>query len=320
MAGLVRLPLVGVILVAALALAACSGGVDDSPTGGTPTPTATPTGTPGPTPTPGGSCVSGGLSPGDQQVACDGYTYEVRKPASCPPAGCGLILDVHGFTMSGDMEDANTGMRALGEANGFVVVQPNANGSPGSWAAADYPKVYAFVEEVLGLGIDATKVHVTGFSQGGQMTLAMVCGWPETFASAAPGAAAGIECFASGGTVPAIQVPMLQIHGTADSLVPFSSATAQRDGVIAGYGLGAGTPVDSGTGFTRTRHENGAGIVLEFLQHDYTAGGLINGHCYPGSTDPGGLPDQFVSFACTPPNGFVYGQEVMDFFLAHPRP
>ena len=59
--------------------------------------------------------------------------------------------------------------------------------------------------------------------------------------------------------------------------------------------------------------------MFEFLQHDYSAGGVINGHCYPGSTDPGGLPNQFFSFACTPPNGFVYGPEVMDFFLAHPQ-
>lgn len=221
--------------------------------------------------------------------------------------------------MSADMEDANTGMRALGEANGFVVVQPTANGNPASWSAADYPKVYAFVLDVLTLGIDADRVHVTGFSQGGQMTFAMICGWPETFASAAPGAAAGGECFDTG-PVPATQVSMLQIHGTTDSLVPFSAATAQRDAVIAGYGLGAGTDAGSGTGFTRTRFENAGGVVLEFLQHDFTAGGLINGHCYPGSTDPGGLPNQFFSFACTPPNAFVYGTEVMDFFLAHPRP
>lgn len=301
------------LLMAALA-AACASGSGASGDG---TPTATPTSTPAATPTPSG-CVSEGLEPGDHSVPCDGLTYEVRLPASCPPAGCGLILDVHGYTMSGDMEDANTGMRALGEANGFVVVQPNADGSPASWSEPDYPKVYAFVLDALTLGIDETRVHVTGFSQGGQLTFAMVCRWPETFASAAPGAAAGGECF-SGGTPPATQVPMLQIHGTADALVAFSAGTAQRDGVIAAYGLGAGTPVASGTGYERTRYENASGVVLEFLQHDYTAGGILDGHCYPGSTDPGGLPDQLFAFGCNPPNGFVYGEEVMDFFVAHPR-
>jgi len=304
-------------LLAAILLSGCTGGSGD-PVGGNGTPTPTPTGTPEPTPTPSG-CVSGGLAPGDHSVACDGFTYEVHVPATCPPAGCGLILDVHGFTMSGDMEDANTGMRALGEANGYLVVQPTANGNPASWAAADYPKVYAFVLDALTLDVDPDRVHVTGFSQGGQMTFAMVCQWPETFASAAPGAAAGGECFDAGGTPPTVAIPILQIHSTADSLVPFSAAEAQRDGVIAAYGLGAGTAAGSGTGFSRMRYENAGGDVLEFLQHDYSAGGLINGHCYPGSTDPGGLPNQLMSFACTPPNAFVYGDEVMSFFIAHPR-
>jgi polyhydroxybutyrate depolymerase len=178
--------------------------------------------------------------------------------------------------------------------------------------------VYAFVLDVMTLDIDPSKVHVTGFSQGGQMTFAMVCRYPEIWASAAPAAAAGGDCFV-GGAPPATRVPMLQIHGTADGLVPFSAATSQRDGVIAAWGLGAGTAVGSGTGWSRTRYENAGGDAFEFLQHDYTAGGLLGGHCYPGSTDPGGLPNQLFSFKCNAPNDFVYGQVVMDYFLATPK-
>lgn len=304
-------------LLALLTIAAACTSGDDAPCCGEPTPTPTTTPTATPTPTPSG-CVSGGLTPGDQTVDCDGHSYEVRMPATCPTAGCGVVLDVHGFTMSGDMEDANTQMRALGEANGYVVVQPNANGSPASWSEADYAKVYAFVLDVMTLGVDEAKIHVTGFSQGGQMTFAMICRYPELWASAAPGAAAGMDCF-SGGTPPATRMPVLQIHGTTDALVPFSAATAQRDAVISAWGLGAGTSIGSGSGWSRTRYENAGGDRLEFLQHDYTAGGIIDGHCYPGSTDPGGLPNQLFSFACTPPNGFVYGDEVMAFFLAHPK-
>jgi len=39
-----------------------------------------------------------------------------------------------------------------------------------------------------------------------------------------------------------------------------------------------------------------------------------------GSNDlDGGAPGQLFGFACQPPNSFVWGDEVMKFFLAHPR-
>ena len=284
-----------------------SGGDDD----GTPTPPPSPSPSASPTPVSSG-CVDP-LAAGHHEVDCDGLTYEVNVPATCPASGCGLILDVHGLSMNGDQQDANTGMRALGEANGFVVVQPNANLA--IWSAADYPKVHAFVEDaIVALAIDADRVHATGFSQGGQMTFAMICQWPETFASAAPAAAASGECFAPlGGTPPEATIPVLQIHGTSDVLVLFAVAQAQRDGVIAAWDLGAGTLVDSGTGFARTRYENAtSGASLEFLQHDYAGSLLLQGHCFPGSED--------ATFRCSPPNDFVLGETVMEFFLANPRP
>lgn len=307
-------------LAAVLLVAGCSDGVD-SPSGN-PTPTPSPTQSPGPTatPTPSPSGCVDPLAPGDHVVECGDIDYSVRVPASCPPSGCGLVLDVHGLTMSADMEDANTGMRERGEANGFVVVQPSAPDA--SWDESNYDPVHSFVTEAIeALEIDTDRVHVTGFSQGGHMTFAMICRWPDTWASAAPGAAAGGDCFTGTGTPPATGMPVLQIHGTGDVLVAFSAAEAQRDGVIAAWGLGAGTQVDAGTGFARTRYEGTDGALLEFLQHDYESPVFyLQGHCYPGSEDPGNAPDQIASFACDPPNAFVYGEVVMDFFLAHPRP
>lgn len=302
-----------------LAAAACSDGVDTPSSSATPTPTASGTSTPTPTGTPAGASCVDALAPGDHTVPCDGdITYEVRVPATCPVAGCGLVLDVHGFTMNGDMQDANTGMRSRGEEHGFVVVQPNAPG--GSWNDSHYPLVNAFVEDAIeALAIDADRVHVTGFSQGGLMTFAMICRWPETWASAAPSAAAGGDCFETG-TAPATRMPVLQIHGTNDGLVPFSAAESQRDAVIAAWSLGAGTVVDSGTGFLRTRYAGTGDALLELLQHDASSSVfLLGGHCFPGSEDPGTVPGQLASFACDAPSPFVFGQVVMDFFLAHPR-
>lgn len=45
----------------------------------------------------------------------------------------------------------------------------------------------------------------------------------------------------------------------------------------------------------------------------------IDGLCFPGSDDPGTLSSQACSFACLPPNAFVWGEQTLQFFLDHPR-
>jgi hypothetical protein len=47
---------------------------------------------------------------------------------------------------------------------------------------------------------------------------------------------------------------------------------------------------------------------------------LLKGHCYAGSRDDELEKWQFLGFGCEPPNAFNWGEEVMKFFLAHPKP
>ena len=63
-------------------------------------------------------------------VSCGPLTYDVAIPEACPAQGCGLIFDVHGLTMSGEMQEANTGLAQRGREAGYVVVQPNATPAP----------------------------------------------------------------------------------------------------------------------------------------------------------------------------------------------
>jgi hypothetical protein len=109
------------------------------------------------------------------------------------------------------------------------------------------------------------------------------------------------------------------MHGTKDALVNFqSNAIPQRDALVAGWQMGAGTVVDQGTGYVRTRYTNASGTVFELLQHDYAATSVgLQGHCYPGSTDHGGASGQLFPFACVPPDGFTWGVEAMKFSMAH---
>lgn len=265
-------------------------------------------------------CITDGTA-GTHTFTCAGVRYDVTVPAACTSKGaCGLVLDVHGATMTAKMEDANTQMRALGQKYGYVVVQPTAPGSAPttSWTpGADDVKVHdVLVEAIAVLGVDPKRVHMTGFSQGGMMTSRFLCRWAELFASVAP--AAGTGCTFVGADAPSKEVPVLYLHGTADVLVAFSQGTAQRNAAVAAWKMTGPTTVTSDGAHTRQRWTSAKGTVFEFVQHDYKATSLaLQGHCYPGSTDKGGEPGQLFSFACVPPNAFVWGEEVMAFFRAH---
>jgi polyhydroxybutyrate depolymerase len=264
-------------------------------------------------------------SAGTHVFTCDGFKYDVTIPPACTSGGgkCGLVLDVHGATMSGKMEDNNTNMRALGAKFGYVVVQPNANPAPpsSSWnPGTDDDKVFAFLKlAISSLSIDDKRVHMTGFSQGGMMSSRFLCKHADVFASIAP--AAGTGCSFTGADTPSMQIPVLYMHGTSDALVSFSAGTAQRDALIAAWKMTGETVVDSDAKHKHSRWTNASGTTFEFIQHDYQASSFVlRGHCYPGSKDlKGGEPGQLFGFACTDAAAFTWGDVVMQFFVDHPR-
>jgi hypothetical protein len=260
---------------------------------------------------------------GYHQDTCDGMVYDVNIPAACTtPGACGLIVDVHGLTMSGQMEDNNTNLRALGAQHGYVVIQPNANPAPPAamfMPPGDDDRIYAFIGSAIAtFGIPANRVHFTGFSDGGEMTFRFLCAHAATFSSVAA-AGASAECFQAG-QAPPPQIPLLVMNGTKDALVAFQTeAVPHRDAILAAWSMGAGTVIAQGTGYKRTRYTSAGGNVFEFLQHDYAAADnpILVGHCYPGSTDPGTVDGQLFPFGCAPPTAFSWGVEVIDFFMAH---
>ena len=287
-------------------------------------------------------CVSN-VSAGHHSFSCDSVTYEVEIPATCASGGCGVVFDVHGATMTAAAEDKSTGLRASASALGYVVVQPTAPTVllTHSWTpASDDPKVWLFAQQLFSaLVIDPKRIHFTGFSQGGAMTWRMLCAHADVLASVAPVAAADgqnlstlappfvLDCPFDATRSPSQQVPILQMHGTADGLVPFSKGQQQRDAVITAWSLGTASPIASDPKFTHTRAVSPSGTVVEFLQHDYLAPGSLlpvnlGGHCLPGGQDlpPTSIPSTTLYFSCVQPNGFVWGQLVMQFFVAHPRP
>jgi polyhydroxybutyrate depolymerase len=283
-------------------------------------------------PTPSG-CITD-VSPGDHVFTCEGRQLDVRIPAVCEAPGCGLILELHGDTGTGLLMDAHVKLRDLGQQHGYVVAAPTGPpypGLPGStWTSANDAELVDLVQQLAGVfRVDRKKIHVTGFSRGGFVTWRLLCDHADLFASAAPAGAGNgaafseTTCFAAG-RAPSRQLPILFMMGRTDASVGYSTMVTIRDAALASYGAtGAPAVLAQDSNYTHNRWTGSGGAIFETFDHAYqtVADGpwaSAQGHCIAGSTMDPYAPQYAIP--CQLPNAFVWGDEVMQFFLAHPMP
>jgi pimeloyl-ACP methyl ester carboxylesterase len=283
-------------------------------------------------PTPSG-CITD-VSTGDHTYTCNGLTVDARIPAQCQAPGCGVILVLHGDTGTGLLMDAHIKMRELGAQHGFVVVAPTGppfGGSyPGStWTTAEDTKLVALTNQIADVfRADRSKIHVTGFSRGAFMTWRLLCDHADLFASAAPAGAgfgAGFgetTCFQNS-RAPSRKIPLVFLMGRTDVSVGYANMTGIRDGAIANYSATGPDVLVNDLEYTHNRWTGAGGAVIETFDHAYenyptSEFASAQGHCIPGSTTSPTAPQYAIP--CELPNKFVWGEQVMTFFLAHPMP
>ncbi|MFO0672092.1 MAG: hypothetical protein U0235_21110 [Polyangiaceae bacterium] len=133
------------------------------------------------------------------------------------------------------------------------------------------------------------------------------------------------DCPFDATTKPAAPRSILRAHERR-RVVPIDKGKLQRDAILAWLGTVTDSVVASDASFTRTRYASAAkGVVFEYVQHGYVVTPpilpvAIGGHCLPGGDDlRGQVSGESMFFSCAPPNGFVWGEILMDFFIAHPR-
>ncbi len=227
------------LLVATLLVATgCSGGSSDSErvapaSSSTPTSSPAPTASTSPTATGTGCQTDPGTISArathervDLTAAGASRWYARYVPASYDGSPLPLVVDLHGYQSGSSLHTTLTGLDAVADEAGFVLVTPQGTSDQPFWNAvphADLPDDVAFVEAVIDdvsarVCIDPARVYVDGFSNGAFLASLVACRSADRVAAVAT--VAGLllpeDC------EPSRAVPILAIHGTADRYVSIS--------------------------------------------------------------------------------------------------
>jgi polyhydroxybutyrate depolymerase len=162
-------------------------------------------------------------------------SYVLHVPASLDGTPVPLLIELHGGGGSGDNIDRLTGFFAIADREGFVVAAPSGIGK--AWNdgreekggatgnADDVGFLSAMIDRIEGrASIDPTRVYATGISNGAIMSGRLACQLSNRIAAVAQVAGTAAVTVAADCN-PGRPVPILEIHGTADPLVPYGGGT-----------------------------------------------------------------------------------------------
>jgi polyhydroxybutyrate depolymerase len=256
-------------------------------------------------------------------------TYAVHVPPGHPT---GLVLNLHGATSNGSQQERLTNFDAVADADGFVVAYPD--GINRSWAAGpgkpdvdDVGFLTALADKLrTQYGIDPGHVFAMGMSNGGFMSNRLACDRADLFAAIAPVSGTLRTSVACN---PSRPVAVLEVHGTADPIVPFGGGSMVGRGgssdVVAAPAMvqrwrtadgcsgepGEDTLPGGGDGTVVHRFTSAAcaaGTAVVFYQVD---GG---GHTWPDG--PQYLPKAMIGPTT---HAFNASEAIGEFFVAHAR-
>ena len=250
-------------------------------------------------------------------------TYDPRHPTS-------LVLAFHGRLGTGKEMERLTNLSDLADKQGFIVVYPNGFGR--SWNAghgtgrseAKGVDDIMFTVRLLDslsqtLNIDRHRVYATGFSNGATFVHRLACELAAKIAAIA--AVAGTIAPKIGQNChPNMPVAVLQIHGTADPIVPWEggltggggvveSVAATNAGWVARNGCAGEPEVEdlyggvSRASYNSCRH--GTSVIFYRVE-----GG---GHTWPGGYQY--LPKKLIGETN---RSWDASQAIWDFFMKHP--
>jgi polyhydroxybutyrate depolymerase len=181
------------------------------------------------------SLASAVLVPGDNDrtIQVDGLTRQYRvhvPPGWTPGTQAPVVFDVHGWSTTAALQQSLSGLQAVSDREGFLVVWPqglnnqwNAGICCGNPGLDDVAFFRAAVDAVLAeAGADRRRVYITGLSNGGAMSHKLACEASDVFAAAAP-LAFPLPYPSLTDCAPARPMPILMTMGLTDALVKYEN-------------------------------------------------------------------------------------------------
>lgn len=284
-----------------------------------PTPSVTPQVTPTARPTPVPQPLSAAgckqtFKAGDsvQTINSSGGTrsYRLHVPkqykTGTPMA---LVLNFHGYGQSAAQQEKYSGLNAVADTQGFLVVTPEGSSSPQGWNIVgvydeDGVDDVGFVRDMLSvlsnqLCIDQARIYATGHSNGGEMASQLACMLPNTIAAVAP--VSGAVWQGCDGRA----FPIISFQGTADQNVLYDwSASAMADWAQHNRCSGSPTVTQVTAHVSRQNYQKCQADVVF-----YTIDG--GGHTWPGSKISGGAGPVTTEINAS--------NLIWTFFLNHPK-
>ncbi len=246
-----------------------------------------------------------------------GYRETTRYP---------LVLNFHGHGSSPHLQERVSGFTTLAREHKFIVAYPWGDTGPDGHTGWDTgltgrPQTndVLFVSDLLNhlqatLCIDSLRIFATGFSNGGGMTNLLACELSGRIAAFAP--VSGSYPPVPGGCHPSRPVPILEFHGTADPLVPYTGNPVRREPPITfwleQWAARDGCAQDASTFY---RSQNATGQQWAHCQGN----AIVIGYRIRGEDHR--WPHILISLRLgNGPGQYTASQVIWYFFLAHPLP
>ena len=261
--------------------------------------------------------------------------FEVFTPSSYDPATpMPLVILLHGFGASGDIQEAFFQVQPLAEERGFLYVHPDGTTNQiGSqfWNATDaccgfqsevddVAYLTAIIDQVSAeKNVDPNRIYVMGHSNGGFMSYRMACELADRVAAIA--SFAGATFADEDDCAPSEPVSVLQVHGTADETIAYEGGATP---IINGTYPGALESTATWAAYNGCSTEPAAtGTTLDLLPDVAGAESSVQsyGDCPAGVavelwTMEGGPHVPTLNFA---DGSRPMVQGMVDFLLAHPK-
>ena len=235
--------------------------------------------------------------------------YILYVPASYSSAtAVPLVFNFHGYTSNANDQMWYGDFRAISDTAGFIIVHPMGtidntgathwNVGWGGSTVDDIDFTEALMDDLIATyNIDNNRIYSTGMSNGGFMSYQLACELSDRIAAIAS-VTGSMSTNLINNCSPNHQMPVMEIHGTADAVVPYSALPSIMD-FWANFNNCNSAPIVTNVpdinimdGCTAEHHiwENGDNGAT--VEHYKIIGGA---HTWPGAIFPNGITNQDIN-------------------------